>query len=42
LEMVGKSGRLNGAVELADQVVTEYERVADALATVRREGKIPA
>jgi len=41
LEMVGKSGRLNGAVELADQLVKEYERVEDALASVRREGKIP-
>jgi signal transduction histidine kinase/DNA-binding response OmpR family regulator/HPt (histidine-containing phosphotransfer) domain-containing protein len=42
LEMVGKSGTLNGAVDLAAQVVAEYGRVADALATVRREGKIPS
>jgi HPt (histidine-containing phosphotransfer) domain-containing protein len=41
LEMVGKSGVLNGAADLTAQIVAEYEKVEVALAAVRREGSIP-
>ena len=41
LEMVGKSGALNGVAGLAAQVGVEYGKVAVALETVRREGRIP-
>jgi signal transduction histidine kinase/DNA-binding response OmpR family regulator/HPt (histidine-containing phosphotransfer) domain-containing protein len=41
LEILGKSGRLNGAAGLASEVVTEYHKVESALAAVRREGRIP-
>ena len=40
LENMGKSGKLDGAQELAAQIMTEYERVKSALALVRQEGKI--
>jgi HPt (histidine-containing phosphotransfer) domain-containing protein len=35
LEMMGKSGELDGAAEMAAQIRAEYRRVAAALATVR-------
>jgi hypothetical protein len=38
--MMGKSGTLDGAAELSAQVVTEFEKVAVALETVRREGRL--
>ncbi|NIV28944.1 MAG: hypothetical protein GWN58_05360 [Anaerolineae bacterium] len=41
LEMVGKSGVLNGVAGLAAQVETEYGRVEVALEAVRRDGRIP-
>jgi signal transduction histidine kinase/DNA-binding response OmpR family regulator/HPt (histidine-containing phosphotransfer) domain-containing protein/PAS domain-containing protein len=41
LEMVGKSGALNGVAGLATQVGVEYGKVEVALETVRREGRIP-
>jgi CheY-like chemotaxis protein len=41
LEMVGKSGSLNGVAGLAGQVGTEYGRVEVALEDIRREGRIP-
>jgi len=40
LEMVGKSGTLNGVAGLAAQVEVEYGRVAVALKNVQREGTI--
>jgi CheY-like chemotaxis protein/HPt (histidine-containing phosphotransfer) domain-containing protein len=42
LEMIGKSGTLNGAAGLAAEITVEYGRVEAALATVRHEGKIGA
>ncbi len=41
LEMVGKSGVLNGVASLVTQVDAEYGRVEVALEAVRREGRIP-
>ena len=41
LEMVGKSGALNGVAGLAAQVGAEYSKVEVALEAVRREGRIP-
>jgi CheY-like chemotaxis protein len=41
LEMVGRSGRLNGAAKLAAKIVDEYGRVESALVAIRREGTIP-
>jgi hypothetical protein len=40
LEMMGKSGTLDGAADLSAQVVTEYEKVEAALDAVRREGRL--
>jgi CheY-like chemotaxis protein len=40
LEMMGKSGTLDGAADLSAQVVTEYEKVEAALNAVRREGRL--
>jgi HPt (histidine-containing phosphotransfer) domain-containing protein len=40
LEMMAKSGALDGAAELAAKIVTEYAKVEMALAAVRREGRI--
>ena len=40
LEMVGKSGTLNGVAGLAAQVGAEYGKVEVALEAVRREGRI--
>jgi signal transduction histidine kinase/CheY-like chemotaxis protein/PAS domain-containing protein len=40
LEMMGKSGTLDGADDLAAQVVAEYEKVGEALETIRREGRL--
>jgi signal transduction histidine kinase/DNA-binding response OmpR family regulator/HPt (histidine-containing phosphotransfer) domain-containing protein len=41
LEMVGKSGVLNGVAGLVARVGSEYGKVEVALQTIRREGKIP-
>jgi CheY-like chemotaxis protein/HPt (histidine-containing phosphotransfer) domain-containing protein len=41
LEMIGKSGELDGAANLAAQIVTEYGRLEAALSAVRREGRLP-
>ncbi len=41
LEMMGKEGMIDDAGDLVAQIVTEYERVKEALTTVRCEGKIP-
>jgi signal transduction histidine kinase/DNA-binding response OmpR family regulator/HPt (histidine-containing phosphotransfer) domain-containing protein/PAS domain-containing protein len=38
LEMMGKSGRLDGAADLSAQVIAEYEKVEVALTTVRHQG----
>jgi signal transduction histidine kinase/DNA-binding response OmpR family regulator/HPt (histidine-containing phosphotransfer) domain-containing protein len=38
LEMMGKSGRLDGAADLSAQVMAEYEKVEVALTTVRHQG----
>jgi HPt (histidine-containing phosphotransfer) domain-containing protein len=40
LEMMGKSGTLDGAADLSVRVVAEYERVKAALEAVRRAGEI--
>jgi CheY-like chemotaxis protein len=40
LEMVGKSGELEGAADLLAQIMAEYKKVEAALAAVRREGEI--
>jgi HPt (histidine-containing phosphotransfer) domain-containing protein len=40
LEMMAKSGTIDGAAGLAAEIVAEYGRVEAALATVRREGRI--
>ena len=40
LEMLGKSGTLDGTADLSTQIVAEYDRVEEALKAVRREGKI--
>jgi CheY-like chemotaxis protein len=40
LEMMGKSGALDGAADLAAQIGAEYEKVEAALAAVRRRGSI--
>jgi signal transduction histidine kinase/DNA-binding response OmpR family regulator/HPt (histidine-containing phosphotransfer) domain-containing protein len=40
LEMIGKSGVLDGAADLVAQMMAEYGRVEAELAAVRREGKI--
>jgi signal transduction histidine kinase/CheY-like chemotaxis protein/HPt (histidine-containing phosphotransfer) domain-containing protein/PAS domain-containing protein len=42
LELVGKSGALNGSAHLATQIATEYEKVAAALTLVRSERRIPS
>jgi HPt (histidine-containing phosphotransfer) domain-containing protein len=42
LEVKGRDGSLQGAAELAARIRAEYERVAAALESVRREGRIPA
>jgi CheY-like chemotaxis protein/HPt (histidine-containing phosphotransfer) domain-containing protein len=41
LEMVGKSGALNGAANLAAQIEAEYGRLEAALSAVREQGRIP-
>jgi signal transduction histidine kinase/CheY-like chemotaxis protein/HPt (histidine-containing phosphotransfer) domain-containing protein len=41
LEMLGKSGALDGAGELAAKIMAEYERTVTALEAVRVEGRIP-
>jgi HPt (histidine-containing phosphotransfer) domain-containing protein len=41
LEMVGRSGTLNGAANMAAQIVDEYGRVERALTAIRDEGRIP-
>jgi CheY-like chemotaxis protein len=41
LEMMGKSGEIAGAADLAARIVAEYGKVEVALAAVRREGRIP-
>jgi len=40
LELIGKSGALDGAAELAAQIVAEYGTVEAALTAVRRQGSI--
>jgi signal transduction histidine kinase/DNA-binding response OmpR family regulator/HPt (histidine-containing phosphotransfer) domain-containing protein/PAS domain-containing protein len=40
LEMMGKSGALDGADDLSGQVAAEYEKVKAALEAVRRAGEI--
>jgi signal transduction histidine kinase/CheY-like chemotaxis protein len=40
LETLAKSGALDGASDLASQIVAEYEKVEAALSTLRREGKL--
>jgi HPt (histidine-containing phosphotransfer) domain-containing protein len=40
LETLAKSGELDGASDLAAQIVAEYEQVEAALSTLRREGKL--
>jgi CheY-like chemotaxis protein len=40
LEMMGKSGTLDGVADLASQVVAEYEKVEIALRAVRRAGRL--
>jgi CheY-like chemotaxis protein len=40
LEMVGKSGSLERAADLADRIAAEYEGVEAALAALRREGGV--
>jgi len=40
LELMGKSGALDGAPDLSAQAATEYENVEAALTSVRREGRI--
>jgi len=40
LEMMGKSGAIDGATDLAVRIVAEYRKVAVALEAVRREGRI--
>ena len=40
LEMVAKSGDLEGAADLSAQIVAEYRKVESALTAVRREGEI--
>jgi signal transduction histidine kinase/CheY-like chemotaxis protein/PAS domain-containing protein len=42
LELQGKSGKMEGAAELAAQIETEHTKLAVALRAVRREGRIPA
>ncbi|MGW8249986.1 MAG: Hpt domain-containing protein, partial [Anaerolineales bacterium] len=41
LEMLGKSGALDGAGDLTTKIMAEYEKVAAALDIVRRTGEIP-
>jgi HPt (histidine-containing phosphotransfer) domain-containing protein len=41
LEMMGKSGALDGAAGLAAQAEDEFGKVEVALASVRREGRLP-
>jgi HPt (histidine-containing phosphotransfer) domain-containing protein len=41
LEMLWKSGALDGAGELAAKIMAEYERTVTALEAVRVEGRIP-
>jgi HPt (histidine-containing phosphotransfer) domain-containing protein len=41
LEMAGRSGTLNGAANLAAQILDEYGRVERALTAIRHEGRIP-
>jgi CheY-like chemotaxis protein/HPt (histidine-containing phosphotransfer) domain-containing protein len=40
LEMIGKSGEIDGAASMAAEITAEYGRVEAALAAVRREGRI--
>jgi len=40
LEMMGKSGELDGAADLAAQIVVEYEKVEAALRAVQRTGRL--
>jgi CheY-like chemotaxis protein len=40
LEMMGKSGAIDGAADLAARIVAEYRKAAVALEAVRREGRI--
>jgi signal transduction histidine kinase/DNA-binding response OmpR family regulator/HPt (histidine-containing phosphotransfer) domain-containing protein len=40
LEMLGKSGVLNGAADLAAQIAAEYGKVEAALTALRRDGRI--
>jgi len=42
LEMMGKSGELDGAAELAARVAAEFEQVRAALMAIEREGKLDA
>jgi HPt (histidine-containing phosphotransfer) domain-containing protein len=42
LEMIGRSGTVDGAADLAAQIVAEYERVEAALTAIRRAGTIRA
>jgi signal transduction histidine kinase/DNA-binding response OmpR family regulator/HPt (histidine-containing phosphotransfer) domain-containing protein/PAS domain-containing protein len=41
LEMMGRSGAIGGAADLAARIIAEYGKVEAALAAVRREGSIP-
>ncbi len=42
LEARGRAGSLEGAANLAAAIMAEYEKVAAALTSLRREGRIPA
>jgi HPt (histidine-containing phosphotransfer) domain-containing protein len=42
LELQGRSGEMEGAVELLAQIETEHAKLAAALQTVRQERRIPA
>lgn len=41
LEMMGKSGTMDGTAELAARVGAEYEKVEAALVALRSAGRIP-
>jgi signal transduction histidine kinase/DNA-binding response OmpR family regulator/HPt (histidine-containing phosphotransfer) domain-containing protein/PAS domain-containing protein len=42
LEMIGRSGTVDGAADLAAQIVAEYDRVEAALTAIRQAGTIRA
>ncbi len=42
LEMIGKSGALDGAPGLSVQIAVEYGKLKAALTNIRREGQLPA